>query len=135
MLRLRRSRVTSRTRPATGGGAGLGGPGRHSAPATDPTWGRGQAASVLHAVLLVGHGDLDRLAAQSHLSSHRAQGVLLLGLGAGPHEPVALAEAGLVQDDLQQSVSQAGWLAGWVLVSLCFTFAHRTVPYLVVKYL
>ena len=120
MLRLRRSRVTSRTRPATGGGAGLSWPGGHSAPATDPTGGRGQAASVLHAVLLVGHGDLDRLTAQPHLSSHRAQGVLLLSLGAKPHEPVALAEAGLVQDDLQQSVSQADLLVfSLSLLHLC----------------
>ena len=108
MLRLRRSRVTSRARPATGGGAGLSWPGGHSAPATDPTGRRRQTATVLHSVLLVGHGDLDRLAAQPHLSGHRAQGVLLLGLGAKPHEPVALAEAGLVQDDLQQSVRLVG---------------------------
>lgn len=103
MLRLRRSRVTRGAGPATGGGAGLGGPGRHSTPARDPTGRRRQTATVLHPVLLVGHRDLDRLAAQPHLSSHRAQGVLLLGLGPEPHEPVALAEAGLVQDDLRTS--------------------------------
>ena len=108
MLRLRRSRVASRSRPATGGSAGLSWPGRHSAPATDTTGGRRQTASVLYTVLLVGHGDLDGLTAQPHLPCHRAQGVLLLGLGAEPHEPVALAEAGLVQDDLQQSVRLVG---------------------------
>ena len=121
MLRLRRSlRVASRSRPATGGSARLGRPGGDSAPAGDTPGGRGQAAAVLHPVLLVGHRDLDGLAAQAHLPGHRAQGVLLLGLGAEPHEPVALAEAGLVQDDLQQS--QIGWgsvTGGESLLHLC----------------
>ena len=105
MLCRRRSsrRVTAWTWPAAGGSAGLSRPGGHSAPAAHTAGWRGQTAAVLHAVLLVGHGDLDGLAAQPHFPGHGAQGVLLLGLGAEPHEPVALTEAGLVQDDLQQS--------------------------------
>ena len=105
MLCRRRSsrRVTAWTWPAAGGSAGLSRPGGHSAPAAHPAGWRGQTAAVLHAVLLVGHGDLDGLAAQPHLPGHGAQGVLLLGLRPEPHEAVALAEAGLVQNDLSTS--------------------------------
>ena len=101
--RLRSSRVAARAWPATGGSAGLGRPGRHSSPAADAAGGRREAAATLHAVLLVGHGDLDGLAAQPHLPRHGAQGVLLLSLGSKPHEAVALAESGLVQNDLRTS--------------------------------
>ena len=129
MLCCRRSsrRVTARTWPAAGGSTGLSWPGRHSSPAAHTAGRRGQTAAVLHAVLLVGHGDLDGLAAQPHLPGHGAQGVLLLGLRPKPHEAVALAEAGLVQNDL--STSHCPVSGGEVSVQSEVVHLGREVPH------
>ena len=51
-------------------------------------------------VLLVGHADLDGLAAEALFTGHVGQSVLLLALRAEPDEAVALGEADFVQDDL-----------------------------------
>lgn len=75
--------------------------------------------------------NLDGLAAEPHLPGHAAQGVLLLLLVPEPHEAVSLAEPGLVQHHLTVQGRSA---AVCCLLSSC-TLAHRTVPYLWVKYL
>ena len=119
------------TRPSTGSGAGLGGPGGHASPAWHASHGRRHTSSVL-SVLLVGHGHLDGFAAQAHLSSHAAQGVLLLLLIAKSNKSISFAESGLIKHNLNK-----GFVSSPITENSfpkC-TLAHLTVPYLCVKYL
>ena len=47
-------------------------------------------------------GHLDGLAAQAHLASHAAQGMLLLLLIPESDKAISLAEAGLVKNNLKR---------------------------------
>ena len=119
------------TWPSTRAWAWLCGPGRHPSPAAHASWWRHTA--ILSSILLVGHGHLDGLAAQPHLSGHTAKSMLLLLLTAKSHKSISFAESWLIQHNLMIRILLERH--SQIIAKYEPTLAHLTVAYLWVKYL